>query len=84
MKFAEEKLTEKQKIILKRVLAKEETSSALAKNLSREIRCSRSAIFNNLNSLKRCGLVDGVKGQVLKLTEVGKIVSEKLGGEGNG
>ena len=80
MKVSKERLTAKQKLILKRLLTEKATSSSLAVTLSREIPCSRSCIFNNLNQLKRCGLVEGENGQPLRLTDAGRIVSKKAGG----
>jgi len=79
LKFAYERLTAKQKLILKRLPAEKATSSSLAAALSKELGCSRSCIFNNLNQLRRCGLVDGENGSPLRLTDAGRLVSEKMG-----
>ncbi len=80
LRIADERLTTKQKLILKRLLTAKATSSCLARTLSKELGCSRTCIFNNLNQLKRCGLVKGKNGCPLRLTGSGLFVSKKLGG----
>jgi len=51
-------------------------------NLSNEIKCSKSTLWNNLRALKRSELIiySSVKnkGLPVKLTEIGKIVSKEL------
>jgi len=81
-RICKERLTKKQKKILEFLLRSEEngiTSTSLVRILSKEIKCSRSTLWNNLNQLKKCGLVDNSSG-FLSLTGVCKII---IGGEKN-
>ena len=75
-RICKERLTKKQKKILEFLLRSEEngiTSTSLVRILSKEIKCSRSTLWNNLNQLKKCGLVDNSSG-FLSLTGVCKII----------
>lgn len=81
VKLAAERLTAKQKLILRKVSSESLTSSSLARSLSRELGCSRTCIFTNLNQLKRCGLVEGGNGNGLELTDSGRLVSGNIGGD---
>lgn len=78
-----ERLTKKQKyIILYLKDNKNETATQLVKIISSELKCSQSAVWNNLNSLKRSGIVSNDTGLV-QLTECAKAVKLN-GGEKNG
>jgi len=75
--LAEERLTQKQKFILL-FLASLETKvnvTQLVGVLTEELDCSASAVWNNLKSLKRAGLVSfgskNSKGKLVRLTKVG-------------
>ncbi len=54
----------------------------LVHKLSIELNCSKSALWNNLNSLKKYGLINYSslhnKGLPVKLTSIGKIISKEL------
>ncbi len=54
-----ERLTKKQKYILGYVYTHGKVNSitSLVKSVSSELKCSESAVWNNVNSLKRCGLI---------------------------
>jgi len=72
-----ERLTKKQKAILLFLSRKENIGKTLYKvvsELSRELPCSKSALYNNINSLKRCGLVTNNHGRPLKLTKVAELI----------
>ena len=79
-KLARERLTKKQKQILGFLSENGNlTSTALVRTLSKEMKCSRSAVWNNLNSLKHSGLVENEPHRPLKLTAIaGKILREVL------
>lgn len=54
----DERLTKKQKFILEFVRTHEvENITKLVRMVSRELDCSESCVWNNVNSLKKCGLV---------------------------
>ena len=64
-KILEERLTKKQKFILDFVKNhKIETVTKLVKIISNELKCSESCVWNNINSLKRCGLLVNGSGSV--------------------
>lgn len=51
-------LTQKQKHIISRLQKNElESPTNLVESISKELNCSKSCVWNNLNSLKRAGLV---------------------------
>ena len=57
-KILNERLTKKQKAILEHLTYnKYESATRAVKNLSKLLNCSESCIWDNLNSLKRCGLI---------------------------
>lgn len=66
--LANERLTQKQKHILVFISNNQVTATSLARRLSRELVCSRSAVWNNLTSLQRAGLVARDKDRRLFLT----------------
>ena len=73
-----ERLTKKQKHIISYLRQNEnETATQLVKAISSELKCSKSAVWNNLNSLKRSGIISCDTGLV-QLTECAKAV--KLNG----
>ncbi len=77
-----ERLTRKQKYILAYLQHNEhETATQLVKAISSELKCSQSAVWNNLNSLKRAGLVSA--NGLVRLTECARLVKIN-GGEENG
>jgi Fe2+ or Zn2+ uptake regulation protein len=80
-KIIEERLTKKQKAILDFLSKEENQGKTLYKvvlELSKELNCSRSALYNNINSLKRCGLVANKEGRPLRLTKIGFLILEGL------
>ena len=80
-KVLDERLTKKQKFIVEFLkINRADNITRLAKFLSQELNCSESCIWNNLNSLKRCGLVVNGNNRPVKLSDVSRIV---FGGENN-
>ncbi len=86
LKFAQERLTAKQKAILNilvynPVLAKKPVTQVVG-ILNKELNSSLSTIWLNLNQLKRIQLVDygsfKSKGRPIKLTEIGKFLARNL------
>ncbi len=77
--FARERLTRKQKQIL-HVLDEWQALNAtqLSRVLSKKLGCSQTAVWNNINSLKRAGLIScGTvkdKGKAVALTDAGGII----------
>jgi len=57
----------------------------LVSKLSKELNCSESTIWNNLNPLKKISLVNygslQNKGIPVQLTKIGEIISKKLNDE---
>ncbi len=81
VKLINERLTKKQKLIID-FLSKSEnkfTATSLVRKLSKELNCSKSALWNNLQTLKKCGLLENKAGEAIKLSQISKIVL--LGGE---
>ena len=73
--LAQERLTRKQKIILSFLGGGAQvTATSLANGLSRELRCSRSALWNNLHVLQKTGLVEMGNGLPVRLTDAGRLV----------
>jgi len=81
-KLASERLTSKQKLIVCHIENNKPNSNVtkLVLQLAEELGCSKSTIWNNLNSLKRAGLVSyssaSNKGRRIMLTKVGKLITE--------
>ncbi len=74
-KTLDERLTTKQKAIV--IFLSEHDGKTLYRTvseLSEELECSRSALYNNINSLKRCGLVANSHRRPLRLSETAKLV----------
>lgn len=86
MALAKEKLTQKQKRILVYLIQKNEDDTtnvtALVSRLSRELNCTQTTVWNNLDPLKRIGLVDygslKKRGLPVRLTGTGMLVSGAL------
>lgn len=59
-KLLEERLTQKQKYILEKLSSETDyySPTSFTKAVSVGLGCSESAVWNNLNGLKRCGLVE--------------------------
>ena len=76
-RIALERLTKKQKHILSFIVSNPCTPTRLSKVVSADLKCSRSAIFNNLHSLERAGLVEISRGTPVSLTHAGRLA---LGG----
>ena len=55
-----ERLNKKQKYILEYVYSKGRlhSTTSLVKVVASNLQCSESAVWNNVNSLKRCGLLE--------------------------
>ena len=83
--IAKERLTKKQKLILEYLKNGwiKTNVSRLAPKLAKELNCSESAVWNNLNSLKRAFLVSygdlKNKGADVTLTKVGNLILENGG-----
>ena len=77
-----ERLTRKQKYIISYLKQNEhETATQLVKIVSSHLKCSHSAVWNNLNSLKRAGLIS--HNSLVHLTDCAKLVKIN-GGEKDG
>jgi Mn-dependent DtxR family transcriptional regulator len=79
--LAKERLNYKQKEILKYLsseAARFKTTTSIVKDLAKILNCSESALFNNVNSLKRSGLVENELGKPLKLTKIGKLILKEV------
>lgn len=83
-KLAEKRLTKKQKLVLKKISCIESkmTMSFLAERLSNELKIGKTTARLILQTLRDVGLISygssENKGQAVKLTKVGKIVTNKL------
>jgi len=81
-KVLDERLTKKQKFIIDFLkVNKTDNITRFVKILARELDCSESCVWNNVNSLKRCGLIVNGENRPVKLSEVSKVV---FGEESNG
>ena len=84
LNLSKERLNQKQKKILFHLNKTEEKSNVtnLVCKLSTELNCSKSALWNNLKSLKKLGLLDysslSNKGLPVKLTKVGRLIAKTL------
>jgi len=76
-KLADERLTKKQKIILLKING-EKTLTKLVWELSKEIKCSKSGLWKNVNSLIRAGLLTQTVRVPARLTREGLIVKKYL------
>lgn len=85
-----ERLTQKQKLVMITLLDNNGFSNvtAFVSVLSEEIGCSRSTMWNVMNSLKKAKLIEfgsvENKGEPVKLTKAGKVISEDLGEQNDG
>ncbi len=80
-KLAEKSLRSKQKEILYYISLDEnrlKTSTRLVTELSLVLRCSQSALWNNLNSLRDLGLIHINNGRPVKITETGRFVLDLI------
>ena len=59
-----------------------ENVTALVPKLAKELRCANSTIWNNITSLKKCGLVSygslASKGEPARLTKLGRLATLEL------
>ncbi|MEM5871983.1 MAG: hypothetical protein QW051_03865 [Candidatus Aenigmatarchaeota archaeon] len=82
--LARERLTKKQKLVIIRLSQNNllVTATRFVSIISEEMRCSRSTIWNVINSPKRAKLVKfgsaEQRGKPIRLTEIGKIISDDL------
>ncbi len=77
VRLAQGNLTQKQKQILAFLGSGEAvTATGLANGLSRELGCSRSALWNNLHALQEAGLVEMGNGMPVRLTPTGQLLVE--------
>jgi predicted transcriptional regulator len=60
------------------------TITQIVKELAQILDCSESALWNNTNSLKKCGLIHNELGKPVKLTRVGVLIVNKIFGGGLG
>ena len=79
IKIAKQRLTAKQKIILRELVDNTKNATKLVEYLAGKLYCSRSALWNNLRELKEIGLVSW--NSKCELTEIGMIISHELRGE---
>lgn len=82
IKTAKQRLTAKQKIILRELQDNTRNATQLVDYLSQKLYCSKSALWNNLRELRDIGLVSW-NGKC-ELTDIGLIISKELGGDENG
>jgi len=75
------RLTTKQKIIIEELADNKLNATKLVEHLSNKLYCSKSALWNNLRELREISLVNW--NGACQLTEVGKIISQKLSGDGD-
>ncbi|NCO97336.1 MAG: hypothetical protein COY38_01220 [Candidatus Aenigmarchaeota archaeon CG_4_10_14_0_8_um_filter_37_24] len=81
-KVLDERLTKKQKFIVEFLqVNRPDNITRLAKFLSQELDCSESCVWNNLNALKRCGLVVNGENRPVRLSDVCIVVFR---GDSNG
>ncbi|MBI2112209.1 hypothetical protein HYT52_01605 [Candidatus Woesearchaeota archaeon] len=78
--LAEERLTAKQKKILEyvSVMSDSVTVTSLVHTLTDVLRCSQSAVWNNLRPLKKAGILSygdaNRKGIPVKMTQIGRVI----------
>jgi Fe2+ or Zn2+ uptake regulation protein len=90
VELGRERLTKKQKKILKFLIAERTKASVtrLVPIMSEKLECSQSAVWNNLLSLKKSHLVDfgsmENRGRPVRLTESGLILARNLMGDKEG
>ncbi len=84
LKLSEERLTSKQKsilCILKNNIIKKPVTQ-IVHNIAKELNCSLSAVWLNLNQLKRIQLVEygsqKDKGKLVMLTPIGKYLARNI------
>ena len=78
----DERLTKKQKFILEFVKNHKVGSiTRLVKIISKDLGCSESCVWNNVNSLKKCGLIDNGKGPV-RVSEIFEYFEEEVSANG--
>jgi Fe2+ or Zn2+ uptake regulation protein len=83
-KIADERLTAKQKAIMKyvSVMVDEIAITKLVRRLMKMLACSETAVWNNVNQLRRIGVLEygnvHTKGMPVRVTEVGRIVCENV------
>lgn len=84
VELAAERLTAKQKLILLHLVEEEDVSNVtnLVEALSSKLECAPSTVWSNMKALRHCRLLTAGdaehKGVIVKLTAVGRLVSEKL------
>ncbi|MBS3128733.1 HTH domain-containing protein [Candidatus Woesearchaeota archaeon] len=83
LKICKERLTNKQKKILLYISQLEENLviTSLVERLSKEMNCSQSALWNNLNQLKRIGIIVSEKGKSVVLSSIGEHIAHDLTSE---
>lgn len=88
--FCKERLTHKQKKIIEysSISLEQIAVTKLVHHLAELLRCSRSAVWNNLRQLKRIGLLQfgdvTTKGAIVRLSPLGKLLAEKMQNDKNG
>lgn len=73
-KICSVKLTNKQKNILEQLQIKEQKSTQLVKKLAENLKCSQSALWNNLRELVNYGLISYKKGKCCRLSKIGLLI----------
>ncbi|MBD3155180.1 MAG: hypothetical protein GF368_00810 [Candidatus Aenigmarchaeota archaeon] len=70
-KILDERLTKKQKFIIHFLrVNRADNITRLVKFLARDLDCSESCIWNNVNSLKRCGLIENGLNRPVRLSDI--------------
>lgn len=82
-------LTAKQKEIILYIceIDQDVPVTRLVNQLAEHLACSKATVWNNLNQLKRIGILSygdsTSKGLPVKVTSLGRVISEDLGGKEN-
>ena len=85
VKFSNERLTHKQKriIIYLKTNSVNTNVTKLVPKLTKELNCCSSTVWNNLNSLKRAGLINygstQDRGRHITITQIGKLLKIRVG-----
>ena len=89
-RLSQERLTAKQKKIIQYAgeLNQDIPVTRLVNQLVDHLTCSKATVWNNLNQLKRIGILSygdsTSKGLPVKITPLGKLISEEIGGKNDG
>jgi DNA-binding MarR family transcriptional regulator len=73
-----EKLTYKQKLVLKEISDSSQTITSLVKCLSKRIGCSKSTLWSSVKQLVYFGLIVCKRGKPCKLTNTGSLIIKEV------